>query len=291
MFRNRPIAFIVGWLFLLIGTFSLANGQREVLWPVVLVAALFLLWWLRCRTTTLTITPRVIELRRGLLARSTNEVRHQDVRNIRVTQTLGQRVFGVGSVAVSTAGQADIEIEVSGIPHPVRVRQIINDCRDGRLPAAIPAAAAARPEGKEHTPPVRGPIPLIKGSGTFDLDVVGESRYRDSFEAICGPRCEDGYTVQVKAEIEPEPDNPYDRNAVRVTVGGRTVGYLARPDAQTWRSAQALGLLPNGPVRAMAQIRGGWDRGDGDAGDFGLRLDLPWPAIVRRVSERTQAKR
>jgi hypothetical protein len=42
---------------------------------------------------------------------------------------MGQRIFGVGKVAVSTAGQADMEIEVQGLPAPERVKAIINDRR------------------------------------------------------------------------------------------------------------------------------------------------------------------
>jgi hypothetical protein len=52
-----------------------------------------------------------------------------DIRNVKIEQTMGQRIFGVGKVAVSTAGQADMEIEVQGLPAPERVKAIINDRR------------------------------------------------------------------------------------------------------------------------------------------------------------------
>jgi uncharacterized membrane protein YdbT with pleckstrin-like domain len=86
-------------------------------------------WWLSCRAARLTVTDRKVTLRRGLLRKDLNEVRHVDVRNVRVSQGLLQRLLGVGSVAISTSGQGDIEIEVSGIPDPHRVRVIVDQQR------------------------------------------------------------------------------------------------------------------------------------------------------------------
>ena len=44
-------------------------------------------------------------------------------------ETVLQRIFGVGAVAVSTSGQGDMEIEVHGVPAPDRIKAIINDRR------------------------------------------------------------------------------------------------------------------------------------------------------------------
>jgi hypothetical protein len=67
MFRSQPIAFIFTILlcFAMIGFIPL------------------IIWWLQTRGTTLTVTNKKTILRKGILSKTTTEVRHQDVRNIR----------------------------------------------------------------------------------------------------------------------------------------------------------------------------------------------------------------
>jgi uncharacterized membrane protein YdbT with pleckstrin-like domain len=107
MLRNHPILFI-----LLI-----------ILFPLGIIV--IPLWWLACLCTRLTVTETRTILRTGILSKDTNEVRHCDVRNIRVQQDVLQRVFGVGEIGISSAGQADIELVVSGIPSPQSIADAI----------------------------------------------------------------------------------------------------------------------------------------------------------------------
>ena len=113
MFRNRPVLFLVCCALI----------------PFGIGALILLVWWIRCLGTSLVVTDRRVTLRRGLLSKATNDVLIADIRNVKIEQTMGQRIFGVGKVAVSTAGQADMEIEVQGLPAPERVKAIINDRR------------------------------------------------------------------------------------------------------------------------------------------------------------------
>lgn len=116
---------------------------------------------------------------------------------------------------------------------------------------------------------------VLVGDETFPLAVVGESKYQENLEAVCGGRTEEGVNRLVSARLILEDSNPYDRDAVRVEVSGRTVGYLNRQDAKAYRQY----LQKTGAARAIgvcnAQIRGGWKRGEDDQGNFGVRLDLP----------------
>lgn len=113
MFASHPLGFVA----------TLVLCFAGVGLPVLFV------WWLRCRGTTLTLTSRRVILRTGILSRRTNEVYHRDVRNIQVHQTLFQRIMGVGSVAVSSAGQSGVEIEAGNMPEPYRIEAIINEHR------------------------------------------------------------------------------------------------------------------------------------------------------------------
>jgi hypothetical protein len=115
---------------------------------------------------------------------------------------------------------------------------------------------------------------ILKGSGSFELAVVGESHYQEALEEAAGGRSEDGARVRVSAALVLEDGNPYDAKAVRVDVDGQTVGYLSRRDARTYRVALARASLSDARISCAAQIRGGWDRGPDDRGSFGIVLDL-----------------
>ncbi len=113
MFRTNPVAFL----------FCLA------LVPF-LVGLVAICWW-RVKTwgTRVTVTNRRTILRRGVLARHTNEVMHSDVRNIQIRKSLFERVMGTGELMISSAGQGQIEISVRGIPHPSKIRHLIDQFR------------------------------------------------------------------------------------------------------------------------------------------------------------------
>lgn len=63
------------------------------------------LWWLQTKGMRLTVTNRRTTLRCGLASKFTTEVRHEHVRNVQVKQGALQRIFGVGAIGVSSAGQ------------------------------------------------------------------------------------------------------------------------------------------------------------------------------------------
>ena len=111
-------------------------GSNPVMFIGFLVMCLFLigfllffLWWLNTLETTLTVTTKRTVLRRGILAKSTTEVRHRDVRNIQISQSVFQRMAGVGTIGISSAAQSDIEIVAQGMPNPQKVKQIIDKYR------------------------------------------------------------------------------------------------------------------------------------------------------------------
>ena len=107
----------------------------------------------------------------------------------------------------------------------------------------------------------------------FALPIVGESKYQPALEAICGGRDEDGTDKVVDAVLVLEDSNPYDPQAVRVDIAGRTVGYLSRANAREFRESRARAGETASVIACKARIKGGWDRGAGDRGNFGVWLD------------------
>ncbi|MFC0131996.1 hypothetical protein CR105_16120 [Massilia eurypsychrophila] len=119
-------------------------------------------------------------------------------------------------------------------------------------------------------------IPQITGPGNFDIEVVGEAFYQDQFLKVCGPKTVAGFDLEVRAHLQLESDNKFDRQAVAVLLGGGKVGHLPKDLAREFRRAvKAGGLSAFTMFECAGHVRGGWDKGDGNAGYFGIWLDLP----------------
>lgn len=118
--------------------------------------------------------------------------------------------------------------------------------------------------------------PRLVGDGSYGVEVVGESNYMASFEKICGRRTADCINRKTEAHLTLEDDNRFDKHAVRVSIEGYTVGHLPRAVARDFRRAViGVGLDGSTVFECGAHIRGGWDRGIGRQGDYGVWLDLP----------------
>jgi hypothetical protein len=115
---------------------------------------------------------------------------------------------------------------------------------------------------------------VLPDAPRYNVKVVGASMYQQDLERLAGGRSEGGVSVEVLATVVPEPSNPHDRLAMRVDVSGRTVGYLSREDARSYRKRLKAEGLKVEPMGFPGLIVGGWDRGKDDRGHFGLRLDL-----------------
>ena len=113
MFRNQPVGFVLNCVLCVVGVGFI----------------IFLVWWLKGKGTTLTVTSDRTRLRKGILSKSVTEVWHQDVRNVQLNQTFFQRILGVGTLGISSAGQSGVEIGVSGIPDPEMVKELIDKHR------------------------------------------------------------------------------------------------------------------------------------------------------------------
>lgn len=147
-----------------------------------------------------------------------------------------------------------------------------------------PAAPAAAPEraGRiriERRPPTGGGG-ILQGDGAFRFPIVGESHCQPALAALAGDfDPEDGARdVRCLARLTPEPDNPYDPDAVRVTVRGAPVGYLSRRTAPAFLAA--LEEAGADWAECAATINGGWNRGEDDEGAFGVRLNATLPFVV-----------
>lgn len=145
----------------------------------------------------------------------------------------------------------------------------------GLVLVACLAAASDRLRPASGRPPVKGVVGQLRPTGSFGLDVVGEASYQHAIGKIAGGRTEEGISHLCEAVLVPEPANPHDPMAVRVDIEGATVGYLSRANAREYRAELRRLGFEGGVFSCQALIVGGWDRGSGDRGHFGVKLDVP----------------
>lgn len=108
MFKNNPLGFLLSILLI----------------PVGVGIIILLVWYLKCKSTLLEVSDRELIVERGLLSKDRTELSLSSVRTVNVYQSFFNRIFGVGRIAVFTAGD-DAEVEVAGLPDPHRLRELI----------------------------------------------------------------------------------------------------------------------------------------------------------------------
>jgi membrane protein YdbS with pleckstrin-like domain len=122
MFRQNPVGLIM--LVIIFGV-SLPLGFVDApLWVIPLVIALlFVAWWLQCYATRMVITTDRVTVVVGILSRRTSEVRVSDIRNIRVLQGIFQRMMRAGGLVISSAATGGEELRIDGIAKPEAVAE------------------------------------------------------------------------------------------------------------------------------------------------------------------------
>ena len=98
---------------------------------IILIAAaglglFILLWWyISARNTILTIDETEIKYETGVFNKDYSEISKDSIRTVRVKQSLLERMFGVGTVEIYTAGDSP-EIVAKGMPEPHLIRELTN---------------------------------------------------------------------------------------------------------------------------------------------------------------------
>jgi uncharacterized membrane protein YdbT with pleckstrin-like domain len=108
MFRNHPFLFVLSLALVFVG--------------VGLV--IFLIWFLYNKASRLEVYPNEILFEKGLLSKERSEVSISSVRTVRVSQSFINRLLGVGTVEIFTAGDKP-EFVARGLRDPNRVRELI----------------------------------------------------------------------------------------------------------------------------------------------------------------------
>ena len=99
--------------------------------PLFGLGLLFILYAVLDRNTKVfTLTNKRVMSKAGIISRQVHEVGIRDVRNLNVKQGILERLFGLGTVEVGSAGTAGIEVKFAGVSGPIRVRDLIRRQKD-----------------------------------------------------------------------------------------------------------------------------------------------------------------
>ena len=93
---------------------------------VAALALVLVVGYLKRIATTYTITNRRLHIKRGIVARRTQEARLDRVQNVNTDQSALERIIRVGTVDFDTAGGDDNEFKFHGVADPSEVVQAVD---------------------------------------------------------------------------------------------------------------------------------------------------------------------
>jgi len=96
--------------------------------PVSIILILYAV--LDQKTKVFTLTTRKVMMQSGIISRKTSEVGMRDIRSINMAQGILERLCGLGTVQIGSAGTGGIEVEFKGIKNPAKVRDQVRKTKD-----------------------------------------------------------------------------------------------------------------------------------------------------------------
>ena len=113
------VVFVV--LFLAVLAYTNSQDMQKLTAWVLLVPALLLLWpfkhHLRCRYTNLTLAGDKLRYETGILSRSKRAIQLTKVQDVRVDQTVFQRLLHTGDISLETAGETSL-LTIHNVDNP-----------------------------------------------------------------------------------------------------------------------------------------------------------------------------
>lgn len=99
----------------------------------------------------------------------------------------------------------------------------------------------------------------LQPNNEYDFEIVGEASYQNNLASIAGAKIEQSKELYVEAIIEAEPNNQYDKNAIRVSIDNKTVSYFDRETAIDFKQEyKSKGYSDTTSFKTNAVIVGGW---------------------------------
>ena len=103
----------------------LPAGYQKWLWLIFAAAVAYVACDMvyRRNSVTLTVKPDEISLERGLIGRQSIGISSRNIRTIKVSQSVMQRILNVGDIRVASSGTEEYEICASNMPSPHEIKE------------------------------------------------------------------------------------------------------------------------------------------------------------------------
>ena len=108
-----------------IGYFASGVGLAIAVFAAIALITV-LIGFLRRIGTSYKITNRRLYIKRGIVARKTQEANLQRVQNVNTTQSAFQRILQIGTVDFDTAGSSDADFAFQGVAQPENVVRAVD---------------------------------------------------------------------------------------------------------------------------------------------------------------------
>jgi hypothetical protein len=124
--RTGLFAFVLGAGGMLLST------EKQELSAIGLMAALVVLLWgaLHRLGQCYLVTTRRVELITGLVARSSRELRHEDIRSLRVDQQGLAGLAGIGTITFSATGGHEEDVIFTDVRGPTRIKDLVRKIQE-----------------------------------------------------------------------------------------------------------------------------------------------------------------
>jgi uncharacterized membrane protein YdbT with pleckstrin-like domain len=119
----------------------LVNQYPDQRFPYLPVASLLVLLWpikrhLQRQTVKLTVAGDKLRYETGLATKSMRIIQLPKVQDVRVIQSFGQRMFGVGDISIETAGE-NSRLVVENLDNPRELAEQITDASAHSAPTGL----------------------------------------------------------------------------------------------------------------------------------------------------------
>ena len=92
------------------------------------------IWWLAIyferKKRKYIVTSKRVKVEFGLFAKSSNEIRIKDIRNLNIVKKGLAGLFGIGTLELSSSGGSGIEVSFPAIDNAAAIKEMINDMQD-----------------------------------------------------------------------------------------------------------------------------------------------------------------
>lgn len=164
-----PATVLAAWV-LLRGVVDHAWSDR-LLWIALAWLAAHLLWGVLARASRrYELTDRRLTVRAGVLRRVAGDVPLRNVQHVTMTRSLAERVLGLGTIGVATAGADGAAVRWLMVPHSARVMDTVtNEVRRAQglhgsaFSPQSPAPESAGPPPSSGSPPSPRLRPVVIG--------------------------------------------------------------------------------------------------------------------------------